>query len=589
MINKLTRYTLIVILYSICSIIFTYPLILQANNSLMGIEGDAYLFTWNIDTYWSEILQLHNPFYTNRIFYPLGVNLIFHTYEPLVSILGIFFISRLVLYLNLLVIISLVIAALSAFILAKYLTKNIIPAFLAGLIYGFSPVMIAYIESQHYYFNYAAGFLPLGAWCFFKFIDTQKTRYLAGILITFWLNLFTEYYTTILYILLISILTFSKFLGTMKYDRSPLSTLKQFIYSNIKTTILFFCIPLLFLILLLKSYFQIPTQTSNFSAVYHRTHNINLIGLITPSEYNPFLITTRKWFLETFHFQPAWDTPSYFIGYGIFILAIIGLILNLRDNRIKILSLFGLVSTLLAFGTSVKIGNYEILSLRFTLLYWLNIIPILRFILVPMRLIIGTQLIVAVLIAKLISKYQHKLKIYYGLILIIIILFILEYGTINVPISKIDLPQIFQLLKQDSDNRALLEIPSGISETKISFGKDYLYPALHTKQLYWQTIHKKPMVGGFVSRLPDQYLSYYQTEPILSDLWKLSERNGSWSNRNFTNEQILDFIKRFNLGHIILSPNPRQEYFSQIIEQVFRSFILEKRAIDGFVWYKLKL
>ena len=206
-----------------------------------------------------------------------------------------------------------------------------------------------------------------------------------------------------------------------------------------------------------------------------------------------------------------------------------------------------------------------------------------------MRLIIGTQLIVAVLIAKLISKYQHKLKIYYGLILIIIILFILEYGTINVPISKIDLPQIFQLLKQDSDNRALLEIPSGISETKISFGKDYLYPALHTKQLYWQTIHKKPMVGGFVSRLPDQYLSYYQTEPILSDLWKLSERNGSWSNRNFTNEQILDFIKRFNLGHIILSPNPRQEYFSQIIEQVFRSFILEKRAIDGFVWYKLKL
>jgi len=41
--------------------------------------------------------------------------------------------------------------------------------------------------------------------------------------------------------------------------------------------------------------------------------------------------------------------------------------------------------------------------------------------------------------------------------------------------------------------------------------------------LYYQTIHTRPIVGGYLSRLPASVLTFYANDPLLNGLLQLSE------------------------------------------------------------------
>jgi hypothetical protein len=552
----------ILIIYLIFSVIFTYPLMFNLQKTLIGWPLDAFDYLWNIDTFWKQIINLSNPFFTNRIFFPIGSNLIFHTYAPFFSVFALPFLKNLVTYLNIIIILSLPISAFSAFLLSKYLTKNKKASFVAGLVYGFSPIMISFLASQHYHFALAAPFLPIGLLFLTKFLKTGKSKYLFATIIIFWMTLFTEYYTTVL--LIFSYLIYSVSVIFLEFKKS-LKLFEKNYLEYLLAIIIFLIIPLISISLLLFRNSNI-IKFAGLRSYYPAFCSTKINNLFTPSQFNPLL----KFVAEKRDFS---DTPSLFVGWIIPIIALSSFFLKKLKATLP-LFLIGICVFLFSLGPQTFFFKIVVSF------------PFLGLIDCPQRFLIGSQLILALLLGISLDIFTETkfAKLIFPFILIV---FFIEYSTINLPFSKVEIPNVYNILAKSKDNLTILELPSGIAESKGAFGYDWSVQGLLLKQKYWQTIHNKPRIGGYLSRVDSSIFNFFKNEPVISDLFTMSSLNGKWSNKIYNKSEINKFMAKFNLGYIILSPNPRQEIFTKIIQQIFGDRIVQKIESEGYVLYKL--
>lgn len=82
-------------------------------------------------------------------------------------------------------------------------------------------------------------------------------------------------------------------------------------------------------------------------------------------------------------------------------------------------------------------------------------------------------------------KVEKKALIY----TIVSFLMIFEYLCIPYPTTQITVPEFYYKISNDTDNYALLEIPQNSNAAHMNF-----------TYLYYQTIHQKPLVGGYAAR-----------------------------------------------------------------------------------------
>lgn len=577
--------------YIVIALLSTYPLFLHVTNSLPGRPSDAFIYLWNIDTFWYEITRAHNPFFTSRIFYPIGENLIFHTYAPLVSIFGIFFLQNLVLYLNLLVFTSLVTAAYAMFILTRFLTKKITVAFLCGLLYGFSPIMLSFIVSQHYYFAFAAPYLPLGLFSLFKFFETKQGKFLLFIVAIFWLSFLTDYYTTILLGLIVSVAGIALLLKMRAQEREVWRSTwnKNQFKRYFVGAFLSFIVPAFLVGISVFKFTDFTAWSQTRNDYFYGYCNTNLAGFITPSEINPLLKGVSQILHTKIGLAKNYDTPSYFAGWGILLLAGISFIRFHHNKYVLALGSVGIVVFLLSLGTVIRFGEAEVLTGGWTPFYWFSRLPFLGLIDCPLRFPIAMQVSLAALVGFwLPQKIEIKKSLQRFIGIFLVVLFIIEYGSLNMEITEVSLPSLYKQLAFYPNTYTVLELPSGITESKGAFGYDWSIDALHAQQMYWQTSHKKPRIGGYLSRVSGRTYDFYKNGPIISDLFVMTNLNGRWGERKYSKKEVAQFMNRFNLGYIILSPNTRQAQFRQVVEQIFEGFISSKQEKEGYILYKFR-
>ena len=542
----------IILAYIISSLAFTYPLILKLGSFLPGQPNDAYVYLWNIGNFWNQISTGGNLFFSQNVMYPIGANLFFHTYAPFVSLLAFPLLNNLSLFMGLAIITAVTLSCLTSYFLTFRITNDKQASFIGGLVYGVSPIIHSFIQSQHYYFLFSAVLYPLGTLFVIKFIENKKLKFLFLSISLFWVVLAIDYYSTVLYSFLVSLF----FLTSQKLNLSVI--IKAFI-----SVVFIILIPLILFFNFDKNFKEFIgyKQGVNTSS----SCNTELLGFITPNISNPFI---------GFPHLINLDTPSYYLGWGILILAIISVIKNRKHKYVKSFAFIFILFLALSLGTSDKFH---------TPFYYFLKIPILGFIDCPIRFPIILQLGLSVFIATFISNYKKITKIF----IITLILLIVEYAVINNDFSSTKVPAVYEDLSLQKDVRTVLEMPSGISESKSAFGYDWSIQALHSQQMYWQTIYKKPRVGVYMSRLtPDKY-TFFKSEPVISDIFNYTSAGGTKPQKDLPETAINEFIKKFNLGYIILSPNARQSEFSDFIEKEFSNFIVEKRIFDNFIYYKL--
>jgi hypothetical protein len=173
--------------YVLLALIFTYPTVAHLSDAITGIV-DQREFYWNLWWIYRSVVQLGaNPFDGTYLFHPFGLPLYFHTLNPLSGFLSIplqMCCGTAVAY-NVLNMFWFAVAGVGAYALAFYLTRNRAAAFVAGLIYGFSPYM-----AFHLYVGQVAslttGLMPLYLLALLKGVR-ERARYLVVAAIVLWM------------------------------------------------------------------------------------------------------------------------------------------------------------------------------------------------------------------------------------------------------------------------------------------------------------------------------------------------------------------------------------------------------------------
>jgi hypothetical protein len=584
--HKYTIFALFAFAYS--AIAQTYPVIFHLNDRFAGVEMDAYNYAWNIDTFWYEAKQLHNPFYTQRIFYPLTTSLVFHTYAPLLAIPAVFF-SNYVLFLNLSVIICIFLSGYLTYLLTRELSKSALSGILAGVFFTSSTIIWSYVYSSHYYYIHALPLLLLSLLWFYKFYLSGKVRYFVYLSLTITLCFFLDYYTTIfLAIMLVSLFVY---LCGMRSSRGKIlayltdaATLQTILIS----TALIVVLPVVLFFFVFTNPSEIFGRVSGASG-YPAFCNTNL------AEFGFFNTQSRLFgsFMQELrmkhNFAANFDTPEYSIGLVALLLACVGGFMVRKNHALMSLVFAGVVMGFLSLGSVVRFGNIELLSGGYTPFHYFSKLPFLGLIDCPVRMVEGLHLAVAILSAvtltSLLTRLSQRNRII-SLVGIGLIVYFCELS-IGMPLADATIPTVYSRLATYPE-KSLLELPSGIIESKDNFGNDWSIPAIHTKQLFWQITHRKPRLGGYLSRLPPDYYTIYKSEPVLSDFFAFTGANGTWSGKNFTDEEISHFIRKYNLGYVVFSPNSRQLSFRTEFARQFAQHIERTEEYDGFVLYSIK-
>jgi hypothetical protein len=160
---------------------FAWPLPLHLTSSLLGpTAGDTGVYVWNLWVFRHEIVAHHQlPFFTREIFsLSPAVPLTLHNYTSLANIMAFPLLPILgtVATFNLLTIGSGVISAYAMFIFARRMTGDAGAAWVAGLAFGFAPFMSA--RAMAHFSLVQTAPLPLFALLFDR-LHTRPSRSLA--------------------------------------------------------------------------------------------------------------------------------------------------------------------------------------------------------------------------------------------------------------------------------------------------------------------------------------------------------------------------------------------------------------------------
>jgi hypothetical protein len=138
-------------IYGALAIAMTWPLARDFGRAIPGDGFDGWQNYWNLWWVRTALLEQHTgPFFTNLLFYPTGVSLLFHTLNvsngilslPVQLVLGLFPAY------NTVVLFSFIMGGFGAYLLARQVlgrSRSRLPALAAGVIFTFSPFHFAHL------------------------------------------------------------------------------------------------------------------------------------------------------------------------------------------------------------------------------------------------------------------------------------------------------------------------------------------------------------------------------------------------------------------------------------------------------------
>lgn len=84
------------------------------------------------------------------------------------------------------------------------------------------------------------------------------------------------------------------------------------------------------------------------------------------------------------------------------------------------------------------------------------------------------------------------------------------------PLLALNRPAVYETLRDRTEPGVVCELPFGVRD---GFG---VRGTFDERVLFYQTIHGRPLVGGFAARLPTHVAAAYEADPLIADLLRLS-------------------------------------------------------------------
>lgn len=516
--------------YAFLSLVTTYPLILNFTTHAPGDISDAPALTWNL--WWIKFSIFNantNPLFTNYVFYPIGIDLVAYTltlWNGFIA-LPIIFISNYVAANNFVVLFELTLSAYGMYLLAydrlRRAQLDTRAAIFAGSIFGFGSFHLNYvIQGQPDFVG--AQWIPFYFFYLIRAFESRPVRnsVLCGLffVMTAWTELTYAAFLGLLTIVYVLLLSFKRQIDLKSLLRFGLglviiSTLgiAPMLFDIVKETLRY------------GDYWTVgAARTQIFSA--------DLFGFLLPSSYNPVLgFLTRDLPYQTFKWTFAGIVPLALAAYA-------GARLNSARTWVWLALIFGV----LMMGPVLQIlGNITNIPLPFNLL---NYIPILKSNRYPMRLnalfMLALALAAAYALAYILARPRWKAATL-GLLAFAFV----EQLVVPLPLTDLRVPEIFNTIRADPGDFAVLDLPLGWRDSAGIQG------AIDYRAHFWQSAHQKRLLDGNTSRNPMYKFQYFLEAPIINSIVALENgREVDDTRRAQDRAMVRDVLRFYDIRYI---------------------------------------
>ncbi len=545
---KLLKYLWLPLFYIIPTFIVTYPLCINFFEYIPGDGGDAWQF---VNYFWwfkKALFELKiNPFYDTYMFYPSGVSLGTTTLTPFNVLLSIplQFLFDLPLVYNILFILTFVLSGCTMYLLVNHLLNNKSAALVSSFIFAFAPYRL--MRGFGHLNLLTTQFVPLFLYFLLKFLKIKRLRdsLLTGLSLTL-VALSSVYY--ILQTVLVAAIIMLAYLICKK------CTVKDIAKPFLLGLTSFFLTSFPFYYHSLKDWLS-GTAAVGLPLWYISDNSADLLAFFSPNPFHP-LFASSIYNRFTANIVEA----TVFIGFTCIALSIYAVVKR-RTMKVLLWALIGLAFSVLSLGPELKIAGEPI----FTLLYRFFVYPVLSFY-IPSRFAFIYLTFLSILAGYgtlyFLRLFKHKKRV--AVTTLIFCLIIFEALMIPYPLTTTDVPSFYQVMREDNTFYAILEVPISPSPVPIH------------RHLYYQTIHEKALVGGWVSRPPPYAIDTLHENPLIKKLIDLHEGKETYP-INISESIIL--LKNQGVKYIIVHTG-LISYIEQVEIENMLSQIPQKKFYD---------
>ncbi|MDE1851822.1 MAG: hypothetical protein KGH69_04010 [Candidatus Micrarchaeota archaeon] len=499
-------------LYLLIALVMFWQVTVNATSRIVNATADGYQSLFNLWWVPYSIFSLHqSPYFTSLLYYPIGANFVTQTMTPLAGILvaPVWWVSSALAY-NVLFFTSFALSGIFMFMLSEHFIRNRHAAFLAGLVYAFSPIHIAHAYA-HLDWTIIE-WIPLYALLLFKTVEEKRFEYplLAGLSLVL-VSFMGDLQQGVL-VAFFTITTLAIMLAMKRYREMLL---------NVQTVTRLAVIPLSFLVIaspflvfiLPNVGSQLGTAQAGTSTISSMLWSNDLASFFLPGYYNGIfhgLSASYAGKIYSLTIAGATSLPDIaertsYVGYSVLALILIAIYYDYKHHKLRnsVLWIVTLaVYALLSLGPYLQVYSNATTIPGIYALY--SHIPIFNLIREPGRFDIVATVALAILAAmgfSHISKNRSKTdSLKYMAIIAVIIL--IEYN--GMPLSgsfansltmSTIIPKAYAEIGHVQGNFSVLQLPIITNQNSST---PQLYPGIAT---YYVTDLKKPIIGGYATRV----------------------------------------------------------------------------------------
>lgn len=497
----LRRDGLVIALYAIATVVMTYPLVLHFDNRWLAYRDiDTYTKLWDHWWFARTISTGQALNYTRDLFYPIGLDLTFHSISWTTTML-IWLLAPLMGNLaayNFNILVAVFTSAYAAYLLIRTLVKHPGAAWLGGLIYSFAPYHIAHTGGHPDLTQLAA--IPLVILFFTRALTRSSVRSALVAAVMLGLVCFT---------------------GLYLFEFAAITLVPAFIYAALDQkrwrALRFWVVLMVFGLAsaILTSPRVIPLLRSSnaLSSVIEEkysaaTMQTDLLSFVTPSHFNPIFAPAVGEVAARFEMNRKW--PAYLGIIPLFLM--VAALTWKKSGRVTWLWFaLGVFFAVMSLGPVLRFNGqvYENITLPYGWLAWL---PFIRIVARPDYFVLGLLLPLAIVAAigcerGLVALDRHR-RAQAALLIGLTAVLLFEYWNGPYPGFELSVHPIYQQLAQEPGNFAIIELPMGRRESK-----DYTL---------YQIFHQHPIVEGLSGRTPPEAYKYIDSNPLLAH-WRAGE------------------------------------------------------------------
>jgi hypothetical protein len=215
-----------------------------------------------------------------------------------------------------------------------------------------------------------------------------------------------------------------------------------------------------------------------------------------------------------------------------------------------------------AAGPFVQLaGHGSPLWMPAVLLRWVPFVANAR---IPARAIVVVYLACAMLAAlgarRLLADQRYR-----PLFAALVALVVLDYAPARLPVMFPARPPTIERLAASRVSGAVLEVPFGLRD---GFGE---VGSLDPQTMWFQTIHQRPIAGGFVARLPREMPDRYRQLPVLGSLLRLSSGETLTDAEIDSDRLAADQVSAQGFGYVLVNRARATGALEEYVDRVLPS------------------